>query len=88
MHLILENIVFDLSSWNSNEDFDYFYSIDSVQAILGKNITGKNDFDKFEKHVKRALSVLTDNAVREKYIYLKERINKVKKEKEEENSNV
>lgn len=77
---MLEGLVF--------EDFDYFYSIDSVQAILGKNITGKNDFDKFEKHINRALSVLTDNSVREKYIYLKERINKVKNEKEEENNDV
>lgn len=70
------------------EDFDYFYSVDAVKAILGKNITGKDDFKKFEKQVNQALAVSTDNAVREKYIYLKERINNVKKEKEEENNDV
>ena len=70
------------------EDNDCFQTIDFIGSLLSGYNTGLKDFLKFQKHIIGVLDSTTDNAVREKYIYLKDKLNLIHKHFKEVNPNV
>lgn len=68
----------DNSRLNTFEDFDGFWTINIFPYSLSKGKTGEEVFSRFEKHVVDVLNNETNNSIREKYIYLKNRIKTVK----------
>ncbi len=61
------------------EDDDSFITIDYINHLFSFYKQGAQPFLSFEEHVLSTLNQETDNSIRDKYLYLKNRINEIKK---------
>ena len=59
------------------EDDDLFWSINSLNIVLGKNKTGFKDFDHLSSYVVEVLDSTRDSSIREKYLYLRKKTNEI-----------
>lgn len=68
------------------EDNDCFHTIDFIGSLISDYKTGMQNFIRFRKHILSVLDSSTDNAVREKYLYLYGKLGLIEKHTKEVDS--